>query len=132
MPAPLSQLQVKGTCPSVPQQRGALGRHGEGMCSPCSCTAVSLTGPIPHAAAVPTVNGSSSHGSKPPHKGRLFPTAPTTDTLTPPRDCRGHGAAHNGSSQAAPPGTAGEAGLRKAEDGGGRHVESWEGALGFL
>lgn len=92
----------------------------------------SLTGPIPHAVAVPTVNGSSSHGSKPPHKGRLFPTAPATDTLTPPRDCRGHGAAHNGSSQAAPPGTAGEAGLRKAEDGGGRHVESWEGALGFL
>lgn len=43
MPVSLSQLQVKGTCPTVPQQRGALSWHGEGMCSPCSCTAVSLS-----------------------------------------------------------------------------------------
>lgn len=41
------------------------------------------------------------------------------------------GAVHNGSSQAAPLGTGGEAGLRKAEDGGGRDVESWEGVLAF-
>lgn len=38
---------------------------------------------------------------------------------------------HNGSSQAAPLGTGGEAGLRKAEDGGGRDVESWKEALAF-
>lgn len=38
---------------------------------------------------------------------------------------------HNGSSQVAPLGTGGEAGLRKAEDGDGRDVENWEGALGF-
>lgn len=43
MPVPPSQLLVKITCPRVPQQRGALGWHGEGMCSPCSCIAVSLS-----------------------------------------------------------------------------------------
>lgn len=43
MPVLPSQLLVKITCPHVPQQRGALGWHGEGMCSPCSCTAVSLS-----------------------------------------------------------------------------------------
>lgn len=42
-----------------------------------------------------------------------------------------HGAGHNGSSQAAPLGTGGEAGLRKAGDRGGRDVESWKGALAF-
>lgn len=121
MPAPLSQLHVKGTCPSVPQQRGALGQHGEGMCPPCSRT---LTRPIPHAAAVPTVNGSSSHGSKPPHKGCLFPTAPATDTLTPLRDCRpmwpGCSPRHGWGGRA-----------EESRRWGGRHVKSWEGALGF-
>lgn len=39
---------------------------------------------------------------------------------------------HNGSSQAAPLSTGGEAGLKKVEDGGGgRDVENWEGALAF-
>lgn len=91
----------------------------------------SLTSPIPHAAALAAVNGNSSHRSKPPHKGHLFPTAPATDTLTPPTRLPIHEAAHNGSSQAAPLGTGGEVGLKKAENGGGKDVESWERALGF-
>lgn len=37
----------------------------------------SLTSPIPLTPAVPPANGTSVHGSKPPHKGCLFPTATT-------------------------------------------------------
>lgn len=89
MPVPPSQLQVKGTRPHVPQQRGALGWHEEGMCSPCSCTAVSLSPAQFHMqlqcqlSMAPALMDPSH-----PTKGCLFPTAPATDILTPPRDCQ--------------------------------------------
>lgn len=131
MPVPLSQLQVKGTCPSVPQQRGALSWHGEGMCSPCSCTAVSLSPAQFHMQlhcqlSLATALTDQSHSTRAISSPQLQPQTHSYSHTT-----AGHGAAHNGSSQAAPLGTGGEVGLRKAENGGGRDVESWERALGF-
>lgn len=92
----------------------------------------SLTSPIPHAAAVPTVNGTSSHGSKPPQKGHLFPTAPATDTLTSPHVTSGPWGRAQWLQPGCFPGHWWGARAEESRRGGGRNVENLKGALAFF
>lgn len=91
------------------------------------CSHQSLTSPIPLTPAVPPANHTSSHGSKPPHKGCCFPTA-TAAASPHPLAAAGPQGCEPGCS----PKHHGEEGLRQAEDRGGRDREGWEGALFFL
>lgn len=91
------------------------------------CSHQSLTSPIPPTPAVPPANHTSSHGSKPPHKGCCFPTATAAATPHPLA-----AAGPQGYEPGCSPKHRGEEGLRQAEDGGGRDREGWEGALFFF
>lgn len=91
------------------------------------CSHQSLTSPIPLTPAVPPANHTSSHGSKPPHKGCCFPTATAAATPHPLA-----AAGPQGYEPGCSPKHRGEEGLRQAEDGGGRDREGWEGALFFF
>ena len=120
-------------CHPSPQQRRALGWHGAGTCYSCSRTAMSLSPAQFHL-----------------HSQCHLPTAPAfTDQSHPARaasslqlqqQTRSHthaaagpwGSVRGAAGQAVPPGTKGEAGLRQAEDEGGRDGEGWEGALVFV
>lgn len=138
MPLPPSQpwLQVRGTCPSasgfatpLPARGEPLAGTGRGdVLSLLPYSSESLTSPIPPAPRVPPANTSAlmdqSHPTKAASSSQLRQqTCSHTHTAAGPR-----GSVRGAAGHAAPPGR-GEAGLRRAEDGGGRDGEGLEGAL---
>lgn len=124
-------IQVLQDLPSPSLQRRALGWH-RGMCYSCSCTATSLSPAQFH------VQPQCHRPPAPPLTSQSHPTrAVSSPQLQQQTRSHSHAAAgpwgctRGALGQAAPPGTAGEAGLRQAEDGSDRDGEGWEGALVF-
>lgn len=97
----------------------------EGMCSPCSCAAVSLSPAQFHMQLQCKLSVALMDQSSSPQLQPQTCSHPHTSLLA-------HGAGHNGSSQAAPLGTSGEAEMRKAENGGGRMWKAGRGHLLFV